>query len=131
MTGYWGEPTATTDFCEPNYAVSFYVAEFYNAFSSLPLCVVSVCGVRHCILMKLGVEQALCYAVVGVIGLGSVAFHATLTREGQVLDELPMLWVILLFIAALLHADDYRTQSRPGSARLAMPWIQECQLGAE
>lgn len=26
--GYWGEPTSTLDWCEENYAVSFYVAEF-------------------------------------------------------------------------------------------------------
>ena len=26
--GYWGEPTATIDWCEANYEVSYYVAEF-------------------------------------------------------------------------------------------------------
>lgn len=30
--GYWGEPTATLEWCEDNYEVTYYVAEFckYN-----------------------------------------------------------------------------------------------------
>ena len=38
-------------------------------------------------------------------GIGSVLFHATLTRAGQVVDELPMLYssAIFLWIAASLH----------------------------
>ena len=30
--GYWGPPTATIDWCEANYDVSFYVAEFCKLF---------------------------------------------------------------------------------------------------
>ena len=38
------------------------------------------------------------YIGVFVIGLGSVAFHGTLLRWGQVLDEVPMLWASLCFL---------------------------------
>ena len=37
MDGYWGTPTATADFCEPNYAHTRYIAEFLNALSSVPI----------------------------------------------------------------------------------------------
>jgi len=126
--GYWGEPTSTTDFCEPNYAVSHYVAEFFNALSSIPLVVVGICGVVHSRRLKLGVEQAACYAVVALVGVGSVSFHATLLRTGQVLDELPMLWIILLFIFALLRADDYRKRLPGGS--VATPLLLTVAIGS-
>ena len=40
------------------------------------------------------------YLVIAIVGLGSVAFHATLHRNCQMLDEVPMLWsaAITLFI---------------------------------
>ncbi|EOD21083.1 hypothetical protein EMIHUDRAFT_255381 [Emiliania huxleyi CCMP1516] len=33
--GYWGEPTAVHQFCEPKYASSHYFAEYFNSLSSL------------------------------------------------------------------------------------------------
>ncbi|GFO35894.1 alkaline ceramidase 3 [Plakobranchus ocellatus] len=34
VEGYWGKQTATLDWCEDNYAVSYYVAEFWNTVSN-------------------------------------------------------------------------------------------------
>uniref|UniRef100_A0A8B9VQ62 Alkaline ceramidase n=1 Tax=Anas zonorhyncha TaxID=75864 RepID=A0A8B9VQ62_9AVES len=33
--GYWGPPTSTLEWCEENYAVSYYIAEFWNTVSNL------------------------------------------------------------------------------------------------
>jgi len=33
--GYWGPVTASVDWCERNYAVTFYAAEFWNASTGL------------------------------------------------------------------------------------------------
>jgi len=35
MEGYWGPPTATMDWCERNYLVTPYAAEFFNSLTSL------------------------------------------------------------------------------------------------
>ncbi|GBB95484.1 hypothetical protein RclHR1_25470001 [Rhizophagus clarus] len=34
--GFWGEPSST-DWCEQNYEVTYYIAEFFNTISSLCL----------------------------------------------------------------------------------------------
>ena len=33
--GFWGEPTSTLDWCEENYVVTKYVAEFCKFFPSI------------------------------------------------------------------------------------------------
>ena len=131
-TGYWGTSDATIDFCEPNYEVSHYVAEFWNTVTSIPIMLVGVFGVLLCRKQQLGAEQTACYTVVGVVGVGSIAFHATLLRTGQVLDELPMLWATTTLIyAACQHARDRRHRRRqhasvPSSRRLAMLGLALC-----
>jgi hypothetical protein len=35
---YWGSIDANIDWCEKNYTVTPYVAELWNALSSLPIC---------------------------------------------------------------------------------------------
>jgi hypothetical protein len=36
--GYWGPKTAAVDWCEPNFDTSYYIAEFWNTITSLPVC---------------------------------------------------------------------------------------------
>jgi len=111
--GYWGVSTSTVDFCEPNYVHSKYIAEFFNTLSSIPIVLAGANGIYLSYREKLGTELLVCYGILIVVGLGSVAFHATLLRWGQVLDELPMLWGALLFIHAIILAQDFRLkQSR-------------------
>ena len=119
--GYWGRPTATMDFCEPNYEHSQFVAEFWNTISSIPIFLVGCVGVWLCRVQALGPEQTLCYAMVAVVGLGSAAFHATLLREGQILDECPMLWVVqALVYAAYHHRGDRRRRHRAAAQKRAL-----------
>ncbi|RKO97739.1 hypothetical protein CXG81DRAFT_11240, partial [Caulochytrium protostelioides] len=69
LSGYWGPVTSSVDFCETNYEVSPFLAEFWNAISSL----------------------AMFFIGIMIVGLGSLAFHGTLVRATQAWDELPML----------------------------------------
>lgn len=41
---YWGDPDSNVDWCEPNYAVTTYVAEFWNTMSSVPLVMFGLLG---------------------------------------------------------------------------------------
>ncbi len=90
--GFWGPPTSTVDWCEANYVVSHYVAEFWNTVSNIGLLVLGIYGVRMCLREGLAVrvDLLLLFGLIAVVGLGSAAFHATLLKTSQQLDETPM-----------------------------------------
>jgi len=98
-TGFWGPPTSTVDWCETNYEHVYYVSELFNSVSSLAMVLVGVLG----IVLHRGVLErrfVLAFALVSVVGLGSIAFHTTLRFEHQMMDELPMLYLasVIAFI---------------------------------
>ena len=110
-TGYWGPSTSTVDWCETNYQHLFYVSELFNTASSLVLVLVGLVGV---LLHRRVLERRflLAFALLSVVGVGSTAFHATLQREHQMLDELPMLYLAIVIVYILLED---RPQRRFGS----------------
>ncbi len=100
VQGYWvgkGAPSIV-DWCEPNYVVSPYVAEFWNTLSSVPLVLMGLFGLawwwRN--RPRLARRFAWGFAGLALVGVGSVGFHGTLLRIPQALDELPMVYVGLL-----------------------------------
>eukprot|EP01012_Entosiphon_sulcatum_P003245 TRINITY_DN10964_c0_g1_i1.p1 TRINITY_DN10964_c0_g1~~TRINITY_DN10964_c0_g1_i1.p1 ORF type:complete len:260 (+),score=47.51 TRINITY_DN10964_c0_g1_i1:36-782(+) len=97
--GYWGPVDSNVEWCEPNYAVSPYIAEFGNTLSSLPMVVFGLWGAHHtwrsCCTQR---RFQLGFLGLALVGIGSAAFHATLRRYAQLLDELPMLWCNLVFL---------------------------------
>jgi dihydroceramidase len=100
--GYWGTPTSTIDWCEANYVHSQYVAEWFNTISSFAIMAVGLVGMwLHRRTLERRFHAA--FAAVAVVGVGSVAFHATLRRELQMLDELPMLYSALILLFILLE----------------------------
>lgn len=112
MDGFWtplGAP-ALVDWCEPNYFVSPWVAEFWNTASSLAMVGFGLLGlwrVRHAALrFRLGMLGTC------AVGFGSAAFHGTLLRLAQAADELPMVWLGLACVWTL--ADRARP---PGAGR--------------
>jgi len=103
--GFWGERTASVDWCEHNYIHSYFIAEFWNTLSSLIMTALGILGCYHSAIHGFVPRIFACYIGLGLIGLGSAAFHATLLHTGQALDELPMIYVSLLFIYCLLMHD--------------------------
>jgi dihydroceramidase len=107
--GYWGRPDAEFDWCELNYMTTPYIAEPFNTFTSILYLGSAVMGlVLHQSLPSGGLRfvELLMLFFVALIGVGSTAFHATLLYPMQLLDELPIYWLMLSCSHALFHRED-------------------------
>ncbi|KAK3763758.1 hypothetical protein RRG08_065722 [Elysia crispata] len=100
VVGFWERHTSTIDWCEENYAVTTYIAEFWNTVSNCvliigPLVMLSQ-GLKH----NMERRYIIAFSVISVIGIGSLLFHMTLRYSMQLMDEVPMLWGSAAFIYA-------------------------------
>ena len=118
--GVWSPRTASHTWCEPDYFHTVYVAELFNTISSLAVVLMASCGLYLCERFGYARRFWLSFACMFVVGCGSVAFHGTLRREGQALDELPMVFgtQVFLFIAAESAFLDGATKGA-----LRFPWM--------
>jgi dihydroceramidase len=89
--GFWGPPTASIDWCEQNYALLPWVCEAFNTFSSLAMVLAGALGLSR---QTFAPKVRAAFALLVLVGLGSIAFHATLRFGLQMLDELPMLYLV-------------------------------------
>ena len=120
MTGYWGPITASVDWCEDNYVVTHYIAEFANTVSSLPMVLVSLYALWWGLRYGRGNFYFVAACVSSAcVGLGSMLFHGTLTKTGQVLDEVPMLICICSFFTCLKMTKSPKSTAVP---LLAAAW---------
>lgn len=93
-SGYWGEHTSTIDWCELNYTHTPLIAEFYNTLTNLPSILMGLYGFYQTLAHGIQLRYALAYLGVTLIGIGSFGFHASLRWEWQLMDELPMIYVV-------------------------------------
>jgi dihydroceramidase len=99
--GFWGVKTANTNWCESDYVVTHYIAEFGNTVSSLFVVIFGIYGLyRHASFVE--ARFIVAFVLFFIVGFGSVAYHATLWRSTQLMDELPMLWCNGIFFYILL-----------------------------
>ncbi|RIB11583.1 ceramidase-domain-containing protein [Gigaspora rosea] len=92
--GFWGEPTST-DWCEKNYEVSYYIAEFFNTLSSFCLICVGIFGsIMHS--KGFGYRFSLGFITITFIGFGSIIFHGTLIYPFEHFDGIPMIFYLLI-----------------------------------
>lgn len=93
--GLWAQ-TATIDWCESNYELSYYVAEFWNTLSNLAFILPQLA--QYIALSKhKSVELAFrrAFLSLALVGIGSFCFHMTLARPMQMFDETSMILVSL------------------------------------
>ncbi|KAJ3271819.1 hypothetical protein HDV01_006331 [Terramyces sp. JEL0728] len=97
--GYWGNATSTLDWCEPDYAVSYYIAEFVNTLTNLNYILLGkyLSDLGFFLLysakkVNLETREHSGTLALVVIGVGSWLFHMTLLYSTQLCDELPMIY---------------------------------------
>lgn len=94
-TGLWAQ-TATIDWCESNYELSYYVAEFWNTLSNLAFILPQLSqymALSQCKSVEPAFRRA--FLSLALVGLGSFCFHMTLARPMQMFDETSMILVSL------------------------------------
>jgi len=88
--GYWGVPGTDVleGWCEKDYAVSFYVAEFHNAYSNLLVVFVGVSSFylyrRHRLPKRIA-NLAVCVILVGISGF---VLHVSLRKECNLFNKI-------------------------------------------
>ena len=129
QTGFWGETSASIDWCETNYEVTYYIAEFWNTVSNLVMILLPIYGIYWSVKQKNSKKfnsfrvtnsMLACHLGLCLVGLGSWMFHMTLLYPMQLLDELPMVFgsgILIyahydLFLSAYLIEQQSRRSSR-------------------
>jgi dihydroceramidase len=102
IAGFWEPHSSSVDFCEPNYFLSPYIAEFHNSWSSLLISAIATLGLIYG--NPTGeMRFSLMFGILIFIGIGSFALHATLNWFPQSSDEVPMLWETLAIVYCLIE----------------------------
>ncbi len=91
-----GQATATLDWCEENYTVWYFIAEFCTPIASVYCLCTTGNTLSNIIYVWLGIQSAIrswnlshekrfpiTYLLLAIIGVGSTAFHGTLLFETQ------------------------------------------------
>ncbi|KAJ2159220.1 hypothetical protein GGF46_003190 [Coemansia sp. RSA 552] len=102
---FWGQTTSTIDWCEENYVVCKYIAEFWNTSTNLVFFALALFGMWQVRATKQESRFLLCYLGMLIVGLGSWLFHMTLQYQWQLADELPMVYGTCICIFCALQAD--------------------------
>ncbi|XP_072035039.1 alkaline ceramidase 3-like [Amphiura filiformis] len=113
LEGFWGEPTSTLDWCEENYVVSYYIAEFWNTVSNLALILPPLITIASFTKYQQQIETRYYVACIlmTIVGIGSWCFHMTLLFEMQMLDELPMIYAACVLIYCIFQTDGKESHS--------------------
>ncbi|TGZ79692.1 alkaline phytoceramidase [Ascodesmis nigricans] len=102
---HWGPITSTLNWCEEDYYLTEYCAEFVNTMTNLIFIYVSCYGIYTT--LKEGHDRIFTVTFCGLlcVGVGSFLFHATLWYSMQLVDELSMLYTTLLvcWLASFSH----------------------------
>ncbi|KAF8251487.1 alkaline phytoceramidase, partial [Wilcoxina mikolae CBS 423.85] len=99
----WGPRTSTMNFCEIDYYMTPYIAEFINTISNLLYIYLAGHGMMHSAAEDPVVMWS--YGLLGVVGMGSFMFHASLKYSTQMVDELSMLYATATVVYALYDID--------------------------
>ncbi|KAI2818679.1 hypothetical protein CBS115989_4941 [Aspergillus niger] len=114
---FWGPSTSHANFCEEDYVVTRYIAEFINTLTNLVYIFYAIYGIRHLHRQpNKDVFRALPYWGLMGVGIASAAFHMNLKYHTQMMDDVSM----LLTTTPVLHRVMTVNTSRRTSTILAI-----------
>ncbi|RAL10184.1 ceramidase [Aspergillus homomorphus CBS 101889] len=114
---FWGPPSSHSNFCEEDYMITRYTAEFINTLTNLIYVLYAIHGLVH---LPRNPSPSLSrripyYGLIGV-GICSAGFHMSLKYHTQMMDDLSM----LLTTTPLLHRVLTVNADPRGSSLVAM-----------
>ncbi|KAK3328715.1 ceramidase [Apodospora peruviana] len=121
FTGAWGPSTSRANFCEEDYVISFYVAEFVNSLTNLAYIYPALkymYGRGSGGILRPNVDFMSISLL--VLGVGSFLFHASLRHTLEFVDELSMLGLTWSMLHAAYTAHQSPTVARTISIALAV-----------
>jgi dihydroceramidase len=110
LNGLWNV-SSSIDWCERNYVISFYVAEFWNTVSAAIIFFCGAVDMYHTFKMGAETRFKLYSLSVMMVGIGTATFHGSLTFLGQLGDELPMVWCMMTmwYIMMVMETKESKT----------------------
>ncbi|KAF2657494.1 alkaline phytoceramidase [Lophiostoma macrostomum CBS 122681] len=101
-TGAWGTPSSNHNFCEEDYIITTYIAEFINTLTNLTYIIYGAHGIRR-VAQRAdgGIFSTLSFPYWGLVGVGVLSgwYHMTLNYHSQMADDLSM----FLAVGTLMH----------------------------
>ncbi|KAI8627278.1 ceramidase [Xylariaceae sp. FL1651] len=113
LSGAWSPPTSSANFCEEDYVVTRYLAEFINALTNLAYILFALKymygpGSRGIFAPK---SDFMSISLL-VLGVASFLFHASLRQSLQFADEVAMLGLVWSILQGLLTVRRSSTYDR-------------------
>jgi len=128
--GVWGPPTSEVDWCELNHIHTVYVTELFNSTTSFYYVFIAIYAYsKHKEVLAFdstSVRLQMLLLMLAIVGFGSVAFHGTLQYYMQLLDEIPMIYLILT--AAWILVNRHSTEPARRGVQLGGVYIAACVL---
>ncbi|KAJ6786806.1 hypothetical protein PWT90_03857 [Aphanocladium album] len=124
LSGAWSPPTSRANFCEEDYVLTFYLAEFINSLTNIAYVYYALqymYGPGSRGLLKPNVDFM--SVALLVLGIGSFLFHASLRQTLEFADELSMMLLIWAMLQATLTIRQSPAKSKMISAALAVIFL--------
>ncbi|CAM1510243.1 Fc.00g005780.m01.CDS01 [Cosmosporella sp. VM-42] len=120
-SGVWGPSTSRANFCEEDYALTLYIAEFINSITNIAY-------VYYALRFMYGPGSHGLFAPrldfmsisLLVLGIGSFLFHASMQQALEFVDELSMFGLIWSMLQAMLTMKQSPAKHRSISVGLAI-----------
>jgi dihydroceramidase len=91
---------SSINWCESDYTKSRFIAEYWNTLTGVCLCISSLVSYQSNIKYNMNI---LYYSnfLLFIVGIGTILFHSTLIYIWQLLDEIPMMLIVIEYYRIL------------------------------